>query len=49
LKNDATRENDDKQKTKRRKLKLWLKAQIAKESETKHEKGIKKAPILTLV
>jgi hypothetical protein len=43
------RENDDKHKTKRTKIKLWLKAQIAKESEQRCEKAIKKAPILTLV
>jgi hypothetical protein len=43
------RENADKHKTKRTKIKLWLKAQIAKESEQRCEKAIKKAPILTLV
>jgi hypothetical protein len=35
LQNNATRKNVDKNKTKRMKIKLWLKAQIAKESEHK--------------
>jgi hypothetical protein len=49
LQNNATRKNDDKNKTKRMKRKLWLKAQIAKESEHKmHEKAIKTTLILTL-
>jgi hypothetical protein len=49
LQNNATRKNVDKNKTKRMKRKLWLKAQIAKESEhKKREKTIKTAPILTL-
>jgi hypothetical protein len=49
LQNNATRKNFDKNKTKRTKKKLWLKAQIAKESEhKKREKAIKTAPILTL-
>jgi hypothetical protein len=48
LQNDATRKNDDKLKTKRTKIKLWLKEQITKESEQRCEKAIKKAPILTL-
>jgi hypothetical protein len=48
LQNDATRENIDKHKTMRTKIKLWLKAQITKESEQRCKKAIKKAPILTL-
>jgi hypothetical protein len=45
----ATRKNDDKNKTKRMKRKLWLKAQIAKKNQsTKCEKAVKIAPILTL-
>jgi hypothetical protein len=32
LQNDATRKNADKHKTERMKIKLWPKAQIAKES-----------------
>jgi hypothetical protein len=49
LQSNATRKNDDKNKTKRMKRKLWLKAQIAKESEHKmQKKAIKKAPIPTL-
>jgi hypothetical protein len=39
LQNNATRKNDDKNKTKRMKRKLWLKAQIAKESEHKMQKS----------
>ena len=38
LQNNATRKNDDKNKTKRMKRKIWLKTQIAKESEHKNEK-----------
>jgi hypothetical protein len=36
-------------KPRERKIKLWLKAQIAKESEQRCEKEIKKVPIRTLV
>jgi hypothetical protein len=39
LQNNATRKNVDKNKTKRMKRKLWLKAQIAKESEHKMRKS----------
>jgi hypothetical protein len=36
------RENTDKHKTKRMKIKLWLKAQIAKESEKRRKKQSRK-------
>ena len=39
LQNNATRKNVDKNKTKRMKRKLWLKAQIAKELEHKMQKN----------
>ena len=39
LQNNATRKNDDKNKTKRMKRRLWLKVQIAKESEHKMQKS----------
>jgi hypothetical protein len=43
------RKNANKHKTERTKIKLWPEVQIAKESEQRCEKAIKKAPILTLV
>ena len=48
LQNNATRKNVNKNKTKRIKRKLWLKVQIATESEQRCKKAIKRAPILTL-
>jgi hypothetical protein len=39
LQNNATRKNVDKNKMKRMKRKLWLKAQITKESEHKMRKS----------
>jgi hypothetical protein len=49
LQNNATRKNDDKNKTKRMKRKLWLKAQIANRIRAqKMQKAIQTAPILTL-
>jgi hypothetical protein len=49
LQNHATRKNDDKIKTKRNKIKLWLKAQIADRIRArKCNKAISTTPILTL-
>jgi hypothetical protein len=49
LQNNATRKNDDKNKTKRMKIKLWLEAQIANRIRAQNcEKAIKTAPILIL-
>jgi hypothetical protein len=49
LQSNATRKNVDKNKTKRMKRKLWLKAQIANRIRAqKCKKAIKTAPILTL-
>jgi hypothetical protein len=49
LQNNATRKNVDKNKTKRMKRKLWLKAQIANRIRAqKCKKAIKTTPILTL-
>jgi hypothetical protein len=49
LQNNATRKNDDKNKAKRMKRKLWLKAQITDKIRVrKCNQAISTTPILTL-